>query len=91
MMEKNYKATGWLGLMLGTRMWHAMWDAAEDDDASFGHRMDALCREIGDRGKLVMSEAVPPFHEPTPVHRLDPTVRSISERGKQMVPEAVPP
>lgn len=40
------------------------WDADEDDDAAFERRLDVVVREIGDRGKPRVSEAVPP--EPTP-------------------------
>jgi hypothetical protein len=37
-----------------------MWDAEKDDDASFERRLDSVVREIGDRGKVQVSEAVPP-------------------------------
>jgi hypothetical protein len=37
-----------------------MWDAEKDDDASFQRRLDSVVREIGDRGKVQVSEAVPP-------------------------------
>jgi hypothetical protein len=47
-------------------MWYAFWDADQDDDAAFEHRLDSVVREIGERGKLMLPEAVPPFHEPTP-------------------------
>eukprot|EP01046_Picozoa_sp_COSAG06_P048976 COSAG06_NODE_7432_length_2507_cov_113.101329_3_plen_348_part_00 len=67
MVQQDYKPQGWLGLILGSRMWYAMWDAEKDDDAAFERRVDSVVREIGGRGKLVMvSEAVPPFHEPSP-------------------------
>ena len=64
MMAAGYSAKGWLGLILGTRMWYPFWDADQDNDTAFERRLDAVVREIGDRGKLRMSEAVPP--EPTP-------------------------
>eukprot|EP01046_Picozoa_sp_COSAG06_P028636 COSAG06_NODE_2595_length_6614_cov_51.209159_3_plen_337_part_00 len=67
MVQQDYKPQGWLGLILGSRMWYAMWDAEKDDDAAFERRLDSVVREIGERGKLAMvSEAVPPFHEPSP-------------------------
>ena len=67
MVQQDYKPQGWLGLILGSRMWYAMWDAEKDDDAAFERRLDSVVREIGERGKLLMvSEAVPPFHEPSP-------------------------
>jgi hypothetical protein len=53
-----------VGLMLGTRLWFSMWDADRDDDAAFERRLDSVVREIGDRGKLILAEAIPP--EPTP-------------------------
>eukprot|EP01052_Picozoa_sp_SAG31_P031720 SAG31_NODE_3393_length_4326_cov_2.068607_2_plen_243_part_00 len=51
-----------VGLIMGTRLWYSMWDAEEDNDTAFERRMDAVVREIGDRGKLVTTEpkAVPP-------------------------------
>eukprot|EP01046_Picozoa_sp_COSAG06_P007140 COSAG06_NODE_344_length_17074_cov_116.626510_19_plen_166_part_00 len=64
MMQKDYSPKGWLGMILGTRMWYALWDAETDDDTAFDRRLDSVVREIGDRGKLMMAEAVPP--EPTP-------------------------
>ena len=43
-----------------------MWDAEDDDDAAFERRVDAVCREIGERGKLMTSEGVPPLRQPGP-------------------------
>ena len=43
-----------------------MWDAEKDDDADFKRHLNAVCREIGDRGKAIVPEAEPPFREPTP-------------------------
>jgi hypothetical protein len=46
---------------------YGFWDADQDDDAAFDRRLSAVLREVGDRGKLMLSEAVPPsFREPTP-------------------------
>lgn len=44
-----------VGLIMGTRLWYAMWDAEHDSEAAFERRLDAVCREIGDRGKPMMS------------------------------------
>jgi hypothetical protein len=66
MMSQDFKPKGWLGLILGTRVWYGFWDADQDDAAAFESRVDAVMREVGDRGKLVFSEGVPPLHEPTP-------------------------
>eukprot|EP01043_Picozoa_sp_COSAG02_P114719 COSAG02_NODE_51041_length_316_cov_1.658986_1_plen_39_part_10 len=37
--------------MMGTRLYYPMWGAEEDDDDAFEHRLDAVCKEIGDRCK----------------------------------------
>jgi hypothetical protein len=66
MVQQDYKPQGWLGLILGTRMWYAFWDAERDDDAAFDRRLGSVVREIGERGKVILHEAVPPYHEPTP-------------------------
>jgi hypothetical protein len=67
MMQKDYSPKGWLGLIMGTRLWYQFWDAESDDDAAFERRLDAVVREIGDRGKLtmaIMPESVPPERMP---------------------------
>ena len=66
MLTEGFRPKGWLGLILGTRMWYAFWDADQDEDAAFEGRLDAVVREIGDRGKLMLPEAVTRFDEPTP-------------------------
>ena len=60
-----------------------MWNAENDDDAAFQRRMDALCAEIGERGKLsALPEAVPPEQvqakapAPTPAPEPAPTSAS---------------
>ena len=58
-----------VGLLLGTRMWYAFWDADKDDDASFDRRVDQVLREVGERGKPTVSESVPPARRsPRVVH-----------------------
>ena len=72
MMEGSYRPKGWLGLIMGTRLYYAFHGKElEDDEALFETRMDALTREIGDRGKPGISEAVPPA--PTPAKEWAPT------------------
>ena len=43
-----------------------MWDAENDDDAAFERRMASVVREVGERGKLIVAESVPPVRAPTP-------------------------
>ena len=56
-----------VGLIMGTRVWYPLWDAATDDDAAFERRIDSLVREIGDRGKLGNVPAGEPLEAPRPV------------------------
>ena len=62
-----------VGLIMGTRLWYAMWDAKEDDDAAFESRANPMLREIGDRCKVVAVEARQQPHEPTPAPSPAPT------------------
>jgi len=59
MLQQAYSPKGWLGLIMGTRMWYRFWDAESDDDAAFERRLDTVVREIGDRGKLTSTATVP--------------------------------
>ena len=74
MVQKDYSPKGWLGLILGTRMWYAMWEAEKDDDRAFERRLDSVVREIGDRGKVMIPEAVTPAPAPTPSPVLAPAL-----------------
>ena len=40
------------GLILGTKLWYAFFPAAVDTDERFMQQMDAMTRDIGDRGKI---------------------------------------
>ena len=77
-----------VGLMLGTRLWYAMWDAEKDGDAAFEARVDDIVREIGDRGKLMVPEAVPPA--PTPAPAPVPTPAPTSEQSAGAAGAAAP-
>ena len=64
MMQEGYRANGWLGLILGTRLYYSFAGAESDDEAAFEQRMEGLCREIGSRGQPQLSESVPPARAP---------------------------
>ena len=55
---------------------YQMWDADDDDADGFERRLDNVVREIGERGKIMVPESVPPLHmrgpvtEPTPAQQL---------------------
>jgi hypothetical protein len=66
MCQKGYRPKGWLGLILGTRLWHGMWDGDKDDDAAFERRLDPVVRELGDRGKRQRATATAGTPSPAP-------------------------
>ncbi len=51
MMQEGYEADGWLGLLLGTSLWYALYGATLESESAFEDRMSALSREIGPRGR----------------------------------------
>jgi hypothetical protein len=54
MMQGAFRpnAKGWLGVLLGSRVWYAFWACRElEDEAKFEQRVDAVAREIGLRGR----------------------------------------
>ena len=54
---------------------YGMWDAENDDDAAFERRMASVVREVGERGKLIVAESVPPARwerSPTPAPAPEP-------------------
>ena len=51
MLVEGYEADGWLGLLLGTSMWYGLYGDVLSSPSAFEDRMDALCRELGDRGR----------------------------------------
>ena len=84
MMEEGYRADGWLGLLLGTRLYFQFVGADLDDAVSFERRVDAVVRELGDQGKVSLALEQPPQSSavssaPVPVS------------GGMAVSEAVPP
>lgn len=76
LMQEGFRAKGWLGLILGTRIYLKFYPSAVKTPPDFMQQMDALIREVGDRGKTQtkVSEGVPPrapapapaAFEPTP-------------------------
>ena len=51
LMEDGYRATGWLGLLLGTKLWFGFHAKAVATDADFLRQLDLVERELGERGK----------------------------------------
>ena len=51
MMQEDYKAKGWLGMLLGVRLWYGFYGSVLESEAAFEGKTDELCRELGERGK----------------------------------------
>ena len=61
LMMESYTATGWLGLLLGTKLWFSFHPQAVETDADLQQQLDLVERELGARGK--MTTAVPPVSQ----------------------------
>ena len=51
MLEEGYNARGWLGMMLGVRLWYGFYGATLASEGAFETKMHEMCRELGTRGK----------------------------------------
>ena len=51
MLEEGYSPNGWLGMLLGVRLWYGFFGSVLTSEAGFEVKMDELCRELGERGK----------------------------------------
>ena len=51
MMEKGYRAKGWLGMLLGVRLYYNFCGVVLESEAAFEAKVEELCRELGERGK----------------------------------------
>ena len=49
MLEEGYRANGWLGLLLGTRMWYGFYGPALDDAEQFEKKVGELAAELDRR------------------------------------------
>ena len=69
MMERGYRPTGWLGLILGTRLWYPFHEEVVQTEESFTRQIEATVREIGERGKVRavgVPEGLPKSPAPAP-------------------------
>ena len=51
MMEDSYRPKGWLGMLVGVRLWYGFFGATLESDEVFEGKIKELCRELGERGK----------------------------------------
>eukprot|EP01052_Picozoa_sp_SAG31_P002380 SAG31_NODE_84_length_27014_cov_3.743006_7_plen_1064_part_00 len=52
MLVDGYRADGWLGMLIGTRMWYGFYGAVLTDASLFEGKVSELCRDLGDRGRM---------------------------------------
>ena len=67
-----------------------MWDAETDDDNAFEDRVDKVVREIGDRGKLLLPEAVTPMPSAAPSVGPSPGPLATEARAATKAPAPAP-
>ena len=46
MLEAGYNAKGWLGMLLGAKLWHGFFDSAIDTEERFERNVDAVAKEM---------------------------------------------
>lgn len=46
MLEAGYNAKGWLGMLLGAKLWHGFFDSAIDTEEKFERNVDAVAKEM---------------------------------------------
>ena len=51
MLEEGYRANGWLGMILGMRLWYGFYGTTLASESAFEGKVEELCRELGERGK----------------------------------------
>ena len=67
-VQEGYEADGWLGLMLGTSLWYALYGETLSSESAFEDRMSALSCELGVRGR---ADAVVAADAPEPCPEMD--------------------
>ena len=50
MMVDGYRPNGWLGMLLGVRLWYGFYGSVLASEAAFEGKVEELCRELGERG-----------------------------------------
>ena len=55
LLVEGYRADGWLGMLMGTRLWYGFFGTTLASEGAFEAKMDELCRELGDRGRVLVT------------------------------------
>jgi len=83
MMENDYRPDGWLGIMLGSKLWYDF-----RSDASFDSAMDQVIKVLGNRGKQGAAGTQPQLT--TPVPAAGPSTTSAAPAAAAAAPAPVP-
>ena len=87
MVEEGYSADGWLGMLLGTRVWYLFYGPVLSEEDSFEAKVSELCRELGTPPKLNPK----PKPKPDRAAVLPPQPKRGIKGGGAAVAEGVPP
>ena len=55
MLSDGYRADGWLGMLMGTRVWYGFFGAVLTEESLFEGKVSELCRDLGERGREIVS------------------------------------
>ena len=47
MLADGYRADGWLGMLIGTRMWYGFFGPVLSEEGLFEGKVSELCRDLG--------------------------------------------
>jgi hypothetical protein len=99
MLEEGYRADGWLGMFMGTRLWYGFLGSVLASEVAFEGKVEELCRELGERGKgdrgVKSTTSVPPEGVPSRLAveqqqqqqaTSSPIDKTIASSGEQEVP-----
>jgi hypothetical protein len=90
MMERHYKPTGWLGLLLGTRLYFSFDDDAVATHEAFMQQIDLVERELGERGKVEATAAAAAAAAAAEVRLAPEGVPPPTLRSMEPTPEPAP-
>ena len=51
MVQEDFKAEGWLCMLLGVRLYYQFCGVVLESEEAFEAKVEELCRELGGRGK----------------------------------------
>lgn len=63
LLEEGYKPTGWLGMLLGVRLWYGFFGSVLASETAFNQKISELCREL-ETVTLAAALSTPPLLPP---------------------------